>query len=761
MKSLYALALLMITVFPVLSAQAPKAPDASETGGAVVVGYYSVNSTELQAAVYRPAAPASPSPLVLVLHGNHNTCGRAYNPAPVGPDPIGLPCTRSAGGGACIEAVRLDYWLYQPQTPQTRTCPLGLTEVPSHLGYEYFARRLASQGYVVVSIDANLINNQGNGGPIGDPELILARGDLVLSHLVQLSDWNRNGGAPAGSEIAQGSLDLQHVGLVGHSRGGEAMRAAYNAYTAGGSPWPTQIVTPVTFEAIFEIGPTDFRGLNASGATWNVLLPMCDSDVANLQGVRAFDRMMADFAENQPRQKSTYTVWGANHNFFNTQWMLSDTLSIRAIPGGGDTEFFEAYPCQGASNVSLFPLAPGTATQRLTALSSIPALIRGNVGGAPNQAFNQNFNTLFALPLGITDEANVHAAYPTRTDRGYSPTANTNLIRVMEDFGGPTGTNTSGQANTAANIVINHISGGPPPAPPGSIPNHDPSLHGAYIQWGATGAGVMFQANWTAANAPGVDIRAYATLDFRVSRNADAVRNGAPTDFSIRLVGANGVMTRPVLLSAYAPVANDLRGPVGGGSLPDTNHPILQTYRIPLADFGNFTAISKQVRGVRFTFDQTAKGAIFMANVRFVQTLGSGVNAYSPTTVPAPTLLGASLAQVTTMTTYSSLIHTGQVVRIQHFSSLPSLNGDAGVEIRIYSGINFMNRNEAIMLRIGSQQFTGNRYPGSDTNNLVFSLTESQWHSVVTGESVRVQYGTQNATEYWDCGTLDKSLIVF
>lgn len=727
-----------------------RAPDASAVGGAVVVGNYSVNATQLRAVVYRPNAPAGPSPLVLVMHGNHNVCGRLYDPSPVGPDPIGLPCTRPVGGGTCTEGIRIDFQNY---AAAPRTCAAGFTEAPSYMGYEYLGRRLASQGYVVVSIDANLINNEGNGGPLGDAELILARGELALQHLVQLSDWNRNGGAPAGAEIAMNSLDLGHVGLVGHSRGGEAMRAAYNAYIAGGSPWPARIVTAVTFDGIFEIGPTDFRGLNASGATWNVLLPMCDSDVANLQGVRSFDRMMADFTENPTRQKSTYTVWGTNHNFYNTQWMLSDTARIRAIAGGG-LEFYEAFPCRGAGNGSLFPLAPGSAGQRLTSLSSVPALIRGNVGAAPDLTFNRNFNTLFSLPANVIDEAGAAAAYPTRTDRGYSPTANTNTIRVMEDFDRPTGTNTSGQANNAVGIVINHINGGPPPAPPGSIPNHDPTLRAAYIQWAAAGPNVMFQANWTAPNTPGIDVSAYATLDFRVSRNADAVRNGAPTNFSIRIVGANGVMTRQVQLSAYAPVANDLRGPVGGGYLADPNHPILQTYRIPLVDFGNFAAIRGQVRGVRFTFDQTATGAIFMANVRFVRTLGVGVPNYTTAVLPPPPdPFGFDTPSVV-------VVNAGQIIRLQHFSSLPTLGGSPGVEIQIFSAVNFENRNETTVLGIGSQQFTGSRYPGTDTNNIIFSLTDSQWASLASGDPVRVQYGKAATNEYWDCGVLNKSQLI-
>ncbi len=71
----------------------------------------------------------------------------------------------------------------------------------------------------------------------------------------------------------------------------------------------------------------------------------------------------------------------------------------------------------------------------------------------------------------------------------------------------------------------------------------------------------------------------------------------------------------------------DLRGPVagfrcaplqGGGCVNQTNyHPVLQTVRIPLADFGNVDLT--KVRGVRFSFNNTSSGSINLANIRFTK----------------------------------------------------------------------------------------------------------------------------------------------
>jgi predicted dienelactone hydrolase len=105
--------------------------------------------------------------------------------------------------------------------------------VPSHRGYDYIATELASHGYFVVSINSNRGINNGNAAP-GDPNLIYARGRLVLKHLQRLSDWNRGATTPGSIGVSlNGKLDLTQVGLMGHSKGGEGVRAAYNLYRAG------------------------------------------------------------------------------------------------------------------------------------------------------------------------------------------------------------------------------------------------------------------------------------------------------------------------------------------------------------------------------------------------------------------------------------------------------------------------------------------------------------------------------------------------
>ena len=56
---------------------------------------------------------------------------------------------------------------------------------------------------------------------------------MVLRHLQNLSRWNRHGGTPPSVGVnLQGHLDFSNLGMMGHSRGGDGVRAAYNDYIA-------------------------------------------------------------------------------------------------------------------------------------------------------------------------------------------------------------------------------------------------------------------------------------------------------------------------------------------------------------------------------------------------------------------------------------------------------------------------------------------------------------------------------------------------
>jgi hypothetical protein len=119
-----------------------------------------------------------------------------------------------------------------------------------------------------------------------------------------------------------GEVDLTRTGTMGHSRGGEG--AVWQVIVDRERPDPYGI------DAVLPIAPVDFTRATVSDVGLAVLLPYCDGDVYDLQGVHFFDD--ARYAAPGDRfAKQTVTVMGANHNFFNTVW-----TPAKGYPGAFD-----------------------------------------------------------------------------------------------------------------------------------------------------------------------------------------------------------------------------------------------------------------------------------------------------------------------------------------------------------------------------------------------------------------------------------------
>ncbi len=391
-------------------------------------------------------------------------------------------------------------------------------------------------------------------------------------------------------------------------------------------------------------------------------------------------------------------------------------------------------------------MSPGSAQQRLTTISALLAFFRANVGNATDPDFNRNFNPWWGIPPTVTDENGAVQPYPTRADRGFTPPV---PITVFEDFTGPTGTSSYGFPNQSSNITISH----------GRVPNHDASLRGGSISWTTAGPNTFFQTNWTAAGS-GTNISSYTTLELRVSRQNNSLNPSTPTDFTIRLMGAAGVggigsMSGSLKLSTYIDPnfagtsghQSYLQGPVG--STAGGPHPILQTVRIPLADFPGWQLVSRSVHGIRLTFDQTGQGAIYVANIRLST---SPVNLAEPRGTED---LVEELQQSDRPVAPSVLLHTGVITAVSHQPSLWQRNGAPGVEIEIASPDIFPVRDSLLTLNIGSRYFTTSRYATDDLHRVVFSLTAEEFASLPAGAAVIVQYGERTRGDIWNCGKLN------
>jgi hypothetical protein len=242
-------------------------------------------ATSLWGTVRAPTAlDRGPHPLVLFLHGNHGNCRPAS----------GDDDCETRTGDAC-------------EDPR-------FTTTPNAAGYVYLQDTLAAQGYVTASVSANALNCRD--------DFIRERTALLVEHLRRWQRWATSDEAPFMGRYRD-AIDLGHVGLVGHSRGGEAVSQVPEALA--GSP-----IAGLSVTSVLAIGPTDYHDNTPQGASYLVLLPSCDADVADLQGARMYDRGLRD---SDTFTRSQLLFVGTNHNFFNTEWRFDDNMGrLSACP---------------------------------------------------------------------------------------------------------------------------------------------------------------------------------------------------------------------------------------------------------------------------------------------------------------------------------------------------------------------------------------------------------------------------------------------
>ena len=673
------------------------------TSGSYLVGEYKLparvdpsvseeTETELWAAVYRPSRNGR-FPLLVFLHGNHGTCGR------FDPD-LG---------------VRLDEGV---EYTDTGTCPEGWIPTPNHLGYGYLASTLARNGFVVVSINANRGINAAPGVP-GDPGLNLRRGRLVLRHMQQLARWSA-GQEPTPRTLGFGLrnlLDFGHVGLLGHSRGGEGMRAALAQYRDEESPWVKRI-GKVKFEALFEVAPVDgqtARVLDAEGVAWNVLLPACDGDIASLKGMRPFDRMVMRSNERKPLTKSTFQVFGANHNFYNTEWQVSD-----------------AEECPGQP--VLFPKYGGSPAQRKTAEETVVPFFLAHVGERTSPALAHRFDPSRALP-GALSAVTYYA-------RGHSANLRQAANFIIDDFTRETGISSRGANNVAYRLdSYVHAQAGV---------SHDAGQRAATLEWSVNGAYLEVNA---ADDRVRLERGDFASLEFRVKLEcfdalcSQEIKPTGDVDFSIRLVNGERRLSSPVNLSSVARVYR----PVSAYSSYNFNNSVFQTVRIPIESF--YGADISQFKGVRFTFDRTPRGRISLGNVRLVQARAGG----APVTEMPRIVMTAPRVQ---RTLQAAVERSGTVAVREGASGLGAATATSAqtVEIALVSSRRFPVTDDLPSLHIGDREFHLSYFEGGNTDRITFVLPDSDYRTLPQGAPVELRIGDQRV---WKFGALDKPAIVY
>ncbi|WP_139977780.1 alpha/beta hydrolase [Nocardioides litoris] len=233
---------------------------------------------EIRGALYHPdfSQRTEPSPLVVLVHGNHGSCDAGQDTATA----------------SCAQFKR------------------------NEAGYAYLGENLATWGYTVFSLSQDqLMMRQDNPKGKGMHQ----RRMLIAAALDALGAANRGtladgpGVTPGVSTLLGGHLDMTRIGLMGHSRGGDAVTSFmdYNRIRTDGPRYPLR--------GVISLAPVDYERKAPYGSPYMTILPFCDGDVSNLQGARFFERSQYVKGDDPfPRIQSSQL--GAIHNWYNTVW---------------------------------------------------------------------------------------------------------------------------------------------------------------------------------------------------------------------------------------------------------------------------------------------------------------------------------------------------------------------------------------------------------------------------------------------------------
>ncbi|MCC3765428.1 hypothetical protein K3N28_20410 [Glycomyces sp. TRM65418] len=188
-------------------------------------------------------------------------------------------------------------------------------------GFEYLGELLASQGHIVAAVDQNFLNTgplDRSGGLAG---VDVARGWMLLEHLRVWDEWSRDGASPFA-----GRVDMERIGLIGHSRGGEAIAVA--AYLNGRDTLPDDDTVALDHDygirSLLALAPSDGQYLPEDGpirledVNYLVVQGSHDADVVSFGGLDQYERV--SFTGEDPYLKAALYVGHANHGQFNSRW---------------------------------------------------------------------------------------------------------------------------------------------------------------------------------------------------------------------------------------------------------------------------------------------------------------------------------------------------------------------------------------------------------------------------------------------------------
>ncbi|MEP6917439.1 MAG: hypothetical protein ABJC89_17445 [Acidobacteriota bacterium] len=482
-------------------------------------------------------------------------------------------------------------------------------EVPNHLGYTNLQEHLARQGIVSVSIDTNAANELDS--------LMAFRGELGLAMLDHLRELDRDATSPL-----HGRLDFTRVGVVGHSRGGDAVAilAARNARRP--------VARRFGIRSVVQIAPTDFTGMTRTPLRMNksitdsflVVYGSHDGDVSGAFG--AADRSQGwgfvgtgfRHYDRSGTQRAMVFIHGATHNRFNSVWIDP----ARHRPGSGARALAGKQADNSVDAATVDPALPAAATdppasgqrdRRVLSGAAHRTLMREYIGGwlfkqlQGNAAATALFNGTAVNSLGT----------PVSLQWKHGPAVRT--VDFFDDLD-PRRSDIGGTSTTPPFVGEQLIE----LSQPANIPHHDRVLRAQ----APSGALLVYTTRIPAGKR---DLGSFSHLTCRISKvfpdlTTPAAIGGTSFPASIEVALFDGSNRRAVNAAALAALNPRALRPYhrirGSENLTKVE---LQTFAVPLAQYstGSGAVSLSSVQAIEITFNASTGQEIHLDTLSFVR----------------------------------------------------------------------------------------------------------------------------------------------
>lgn len=421
----------------------------------------------------------------------------------------------------------------------------------SYASYDFLLQHLARNGFIAASIHLN----SGMRG--------LGRANVFFQHLPVI-------------QAAFGSTVQNHIGVMGHSRGGEAVLKIARLNQQGSLGHG--------IDCLIALAPTDAYGTEVLGGAWATpyfcLYGSRDGDISGEIYTSGYTTLQTGFAEYDRAN-------GARKHF---------VFVHRASHNGFITTNYDAWAGD-------LPACEPPATQQKITLAYMNAFFRTHL--LADNRWHGMFNGEWQPPL--VSATGVKLFVQTRLPGG----------RVVDDF-------QSAPAWSSSSIGGSVIQSGLPANPsegklfhlatsPGLDPKSPHDTKGQRLAWNSAGD----RLEWSIP-AGQRDVTGFAAVSLRIGQTVDSVSNATNQSQNLRVVLRDGASNeRAVRVGAFSDVPYpDVR------SSNDYTKSALLTVRIPLASYTIVCAGQPQVDltdvvSLALLFSETPTGEVEVDEIEF------------------------------------------------------------------------------------------------------------------------------------------------